>query len=503
MSLERDYLESAKRRLSPNSLYERLIQLDTKLIDAGFPELSDWWKRSFKDFYATNKRQLVLRVGRRGGKSSSLCRIAVAEALWGNHKIPAGDIGVVAIISVNKNQAAERIRTIEAILKAIKVPYRRAGDCIELQHRPVKLEVFAASVMASAGFTSICVIADECALWRNQEGSANPAEVILKFIRPTMATMPNARMFLSSSPFATLDAHHIAFEIGDSDQQIVRHAPTWVANPTLSEQDTHKLEPDHLEWLRQFAAVPMSAGSSAFFDAHAVDKAVDSSLFLPLKPTPGDAVSAGGDFAFRSDSSALAIAYRRGDIYIAAELLELRPEPNAPLKPSKVVETFAEVLKRHQCSFLVADNHYRQSIAEHLETYDLSFTIAPEGAKGNQEVFVRFRRLLHDGLIRLPKHDRLINQLKQVVSVPTAGGGLSIRQPRQQGGGHGDIVSALVLACFFAGGTQLEEVKPRYGTPEWRQWYNSPEQIQAREDQQIQREVEQLESDEDKPWWDA
>lgn len=503
MSLERDYLESAKRRLGGSQdFFTRYAQLDQRLVQAGFPPTSPWWCETIKEFYASRRRQLVIRAGRRGGKSSTLCRIAVAEALWGDFKIPPGDIGVVAIISVNKNQAIERIRTVEAILKALKVPHKRTGDCIELQHKAIKIEVFAASVMASAGFTAICVICDEMALWRNEATGANPAEQILAFLRPTMMTQRSAHMFLSSSPFSTLDAHHKEFVNGDTERSMVRYAPTWVANPTITEEETHAEEPDPIEWARQFKAIPMSAGSLAFFDPVAIERAIDESSILPLRTQPGSVVTVGADFGFRSDSSALAVAHRLGEVYRTAELLELRPGVDEPLKPSAVVRTFSDVMKQHGAEYLMADGHYRQSISEHLEENNLHFTNAPEGAKGNQEVYVRFRRLLLDGQVKLPKHERLINQLKQVVSMPTAGGGISIKQPRQSGGGHGDLVSALTLACYQRGGTDIKSTGKRFGSPEWRAWYNSPEQIQAREDALIAQEEEKLQAEVERPWWE-
>jgi G:T-mismatch repair DNA endonuclease (very short patch repair protein) len=214
-------------------------------------------------------------------------------------------------------------------------------------------------------------------------------------------------------------------------------------------------------------------------------------------------VTSGGDFGFRSDSSALAVTHRYGDIYTAAELVGLRPGIDEPLKPSIVVKQFATVLKQHGCDWLCADGHYRQSISEHLETENLHFVIAPEGAKGNQEVYVRFRRLLLDGQIRLPRHERLINQLKMVTSQPTAGGGISIRQPRATGGGHGDLVSALVLACYQRGGTEIKGTSIPFGTPAYWKEYNSRAAQDAREEQQIQREADELTRTDERAWWDA
>ena len=60
------------------------------------------------------------------------------------------------------------------------------------------------------------------------------------------------------------------------------------------------------------------------------------------------------------------------------------------------------------------------------------------------------KKLIHEGRIRLPNHPRLLSQLRSVVSKPTPGGGLTISIPRRRGQGHGDLVSAAVLAIWQA-----------------------------------------------------
>ena len=73
------------------SVFEQLIANEEVLSRKGFHKMSPWWKRSLKSFYAKEKAsRLVLRVGRRGGKSSTLCRVAVAEVMAGEHMVPAG-----------------------------------------------------------------------------------------------------------------------------------------------------------------------------------------------------------------------------------------------------------------------------------------------------------------------------------------------------------------------------------------------------------------------------
>ena len=111
---------------------------------------------------------------------------------------------------------------------------------------------------------------------------------------------------------------------------------------------------------------------------------------------------------------------------------------------------FAAVAARYGAKYVRADGHYRESISEHLQSSRLYLVPAPEGAVGKAESYQVARSLLLEGRVRLPKHERLLRQLREVVSRPTAGGGVSVSSPRWRTGGHGDIVSALVLALYDA-----------------------------------------------------
>jgi len=251
---------------------DALPRLDAKLQHAGFPPMSPWWATTLTDFYASGARQLVLRVGRRGGKSSSLCRVAVLEALYGEHHVPPGDVGIVGVVSVSRDEAAQRLRTIRAILDALRVKYRPVGDTIELAGRPIVFKVFTASVGGVVGGTWICALCDEVARWADTDTGANPAAEVLGSLRPTLATMPNAKLFLSSSPLGHLDAHARAFDLGDTSFQRAARATTWQANPTITEADTRALEPDERIWAREYAAIPQAATCAAF-DAVSIDAA--------------------------------------------------------------------------------------------------------------------------------------------------------------------------------------------------------------------------------------
>jgi phage FluMu gp28-like protein len=149
---------------------------------------------------------------------------------------------------------------------------------------------------------------------------------------------------------------------------------------------------------------------------------------------------------------------------IVAELLELRPSKGVALKPSEVIAKFAARMKAHGCSYGVGDAYYRESVTEHLLAHDLAYVEAPQHPA---DYFVRARQLMREGVVRLPDHTKLLQQLREVRAIPTSGGRMSIQQPRTAGG-HGDLASALCLAVYqIASAGVTPQVPPELGTEEW------------------------------------
>ncbi len=283
--------------MTRDGILERYEALDRALASAGFPATSPWWMATIARFLRSTAHRLVLRVGRRGGKSSTLCRLVVVLALFGEWTIPPGDVGVVAFVSVNRDEASQRIRTIEAILRALGVAFRPVDGGIELADRPLAFKTFACTVASVSGPTCVAIVGDEVAKWRNADTGANPADEVLAALRPTTATQPGAIEILSGSPLGTDDAHAKAFDEGDTAEQITAHAATWTANPTVSEETTRKLERDDRRWRREYAAIPQ-AGAASAFDSEIIDRAfrdVPPDLMHGERIGVIDAASGGGD----------------------------------------------------------------------------------------------------------------------------------------------------------------------------------------------------------------
>src|SRR5690606_30550968 len=127
------------------------------------------------------------------------------------------------------------------------------------------------------GFTAIAIFCDEVAHWRDDTGS-NPAREIVDKLAPAMATTsPSAFMLLASAPDSVNTYHHERFSSGDNEQQIVTHAPTWVANPSLTEEMCRQLAPTDRVFRREYAAEAQEQGSEPVFSKDAIMRALHRS----------------------------------------------------------------------------------------------------------------------------------------------------------------------------------------------------------------------------------
>lgn len=304
---------------------------------------------------------------------------------------------------------------------------------------------------------------EEFAFFRSEDFEVNDKEI---FTAVTPRILPGGQVIVSSTAWARTGLMYELFQKNWSHPEtcVTAMAPTVLLNPSKTADVEIERKRDPQNAAREFDCVFMDTDALGFFSHDAIERAVDKKLFLPLdKPPAGSEILIGADLGFRRDSSALVVVYKMATgEYKVAEVLELQPSLGEPLKPSFVVEQFARACKRHECSWLMADNHYRETIDEELAKQGLSYVPAPEGAKGKEEAHMQVKMLLNAGKIILPAHDKLIRQMKELTSRPTAGGGLSIQSPRRKAGdngtgGHGDILSALVLALCQKAGQKASE----------------------------------------------
>lgn len=405
------------------------------------------------------RRTIVAVCGRAGGKSYVLSalrmlHLALTVSLA---TLAPGEVAVALVVAPDKKTAGQVLRFALGAarqrpeLKRRIVSTTAEGFELKRDDGQVSIQVLAATRGGSAvrGRSYVGAVLDECAFFRDADsGVVNDAE-IYKAIIPRV--MQGGQIVLASTPWAELgllyDFHQRNH--GHPVDAVSVHAPTLLLRGDQETRDLVATEyaRDPMNAAREFGAEFMASAGEAFFDGEAIKQAIDETLILPA-PRAHLIASVGADMGFRSDSAAQVVTLRDDVRITVASVQELRPEKGKPLKPSEVVRQFAIVARGFEAAYVVADGHYRESIQEHLSEHGLELTMAPEGAKGKSDTYTAVRIKLNEGRIRLPNHERLIRQLKEVRARPVSGGGISIVSPRWRTGGHGDIVSAFVLAAW-------------------------------------------------------
>jgi hypothetical protein len=414
----------------------------------------------------TRARTVVVRAGGRGGKTSRLLAPKALHAAW-TVPVPLlgkGEEAYSILVAPSMRLAQQAFSFCRGYVEASPVLSRALVDGPTKEHltlrRPdgvrVRIEVFAAGRGGAQlrAKSLVSALFDEAAFFRDEgTGVVNDAELYRAVLQ---RIVPGGQAWLVTTPWLEgvgLVEETIAKDFGAHVHALCAVAPTRALNPFWDptgeiEADLRAQDPDAAA--REIDAVPMAGGSRAFFDANAITHAVDERRPLSLEPARGGVYGAGGDFAFKRNSSALCVVERRGDDYHLALLEEERPEPGTPLKPSAVCGRFGAELKRFSVGAVAADSHERDAVATELAAHNVSVVPAPEGQAGKAESYLFARRLLQEGRLHLPDHARLKRQLRDVISKPAPGGGLSISSPSKASGEHGDLVSALVVALWQA-----------------------------------------------------
>jgi hypothetical protein len=405
---------------------ERFWRMDAQLAAAGFAPISPWWREQTERFIralvaapqgkpanwpdkSPTLRRLVIRAGRRAGKSSTLARLAVAWAWFGPWHVPLGDIGVVAFVSVSKDEAGARLRTIGTILETLGLEHDPRTDEVELlEGRPVLFKVFAATTRAAVGFTAILVIGDEAARWESRDTAANPAGEVFGSLAPTLATQRYGFTVACSSPWGADDWHAQRFDEGDTDHQLVSFAPTWVANPTISEEQTHAFEPDDRVWSREYAAEPGQTVSAAF-DTADVD-ACFGRTWSGLTSGPGFVAT---------DPSSL-----RGDAYTylcgretdASELVVREVggwsgDAQRKTAMADIVAAIAARARKWETRIVYADQREEAALRALFAQQHVAYESFAWTEASKDEAVMLLRRLMRERRVYLPEHAELKREL--------------------------------------------------------------------------------------------
>lgn len=455
-------------------MIDNLRALDKMLVGNGHHSLSPFWWESIEHAYNSNTHQHVFRVGRQGGKTKCLERIAVLEAIYGEHNVKAGSVGTVLIVSADMGQAREFIVNCGMILQDLGIkPDRESVEYLgfrNLRGERRAIRARAASIRGVVSMTAVCVILDEVARWQDDERGGKLADDVLRSVRATMITQrKTAHLWMISSPMGETDIHAIEFAKGDDGKQTTHFAPTWVANPSITEAEARDFARDDREFKREYAAIPMGDVEHGFYPYDDLVKASDPAReAAPETITPAHHYVIACDPGFLHDCFAVAVSHPEmrddGPHVVLDGYVELRGA-NGYTSPEYAISYVCALRKQLPGGFAVlGDQASAAVLAEAFARKGVMYVVQPWSPLSLMEKHGTTRALLADSRLHLPKFGALQKQMAKLGVKLTA----SQQETIASADGHiGDAASACVLAIAEAHAhlpMTIDQVKSTFNT---------------------------------------
>jgi hypothetical protein len=401
-------------------------------------------------------RELWCNIGRRSGKSFMAAVIAVFLAILFNYRkyLNVGERGVVQCLAADRSQASVIFNYIRGVLH--EVPFfkqfieREYTERLDLNNG-ISIEVMACSFRSIRGRSPVCAIFDEIAFWKVE--GANPDREILAAVRPGMATIPNSKLIVISSPYAKFGVLYETYRDyhGTDDKDIlVWSAPTTVMNPTIDQgfiDKESKKDPAAAasEWYGEFRK-----DIETFLSREALEAVIVPGCY-ELPPLEGIAYKAFCDPAGGSGKDSYALAISHYDHKNKIRVLDLVRAAKPPFSPAGVTAEFSKILKSYNLHEITGDRWGGEFPREAFLKNGISYRVAD---KPKSDLYRDFLPLVNSGKVELLDNKKLKSQLLGLERKTARSGKDSIDHgPR----GHDDCANA-AAGCL----TSLQEGDPNF-----------------------------------------
>jgi hypothetical protein len=239
--LDLDTVSEEAARFAPGP-FGFLLWVDAQSVLASIPPLSPWWRWSLGGFYSSGKRWALYDVGRGGGKSTSLEKVAGSDTYFEPRVVPPSQMWSWPFISTNIGDAARRIRGLAAIYRALGLPVIGEGDgsgskakegikisyaqpahidLVDVRGNAVQLVSLAGTIGNVSGPSTIGGTIDEAAKLYDRAENANPLTEVIASFTQTFRARKGIRAICSSSSFEPEGTHFELVMQGDTETNYV------------------------------------------------------------------------------------------------------------------------------------------------------------------------------------------------------------------------------------------------------------------------------------------
>nr|BDD44417.1 hypothetical protein 2 [Pseudomonadaceae bacterium]BDD44423.1 hypothetical protein 7 [Pseudomonadaceae bacterium] len=403
-------------------------------------------------------REAAFICGRRSGKSDKLAsNVAIYEAFFRDHNLSPGETGVVLLLAQNMRQAKVVKGYIEGKIRKSPILQRHvvANRAQELElDNGITIAIHPSSFRSIRGLSVVCCICDEIAFWWTEDAYANPDTEVVRAARPAMATFPNAKLLMVSSPYTMSGVLWDAWRKRDQDTgTLVWHAPTRLMNPTVPQRflDREK-DRDPENYRREYQAEFTDAVSS-FLSAEAIQACVVPGRTELEPDRKKHHYIAAIDAAFRGDRFTACIAHYDNDRdrVVVDALRGWQGSRSSPVRlTQEVIPELKALDKRYGFRVVHADQFGAEPLKELFTGAYLYFEEHPFTNASKADLYGRLRTKINERNIELLDHEDSLKELRGLELENLPGGTVRIGHA-----GHGrardDYADAIALAVSEVG----------------------------------------------------
>jgi hypothetical protein len=397
---------------------------------------------------------LTVVAGARSGKDSRIGSVVLLyEALFGSwpSALHRGETAVFPLVAADLRGTRVAFDYLKGYLLGSSVLRHEVADVLAQEltlTNGARIPCFPYRVAALRGWSIPCAVLGETAFWRVEGRADVDREVFASVERGTVA-FPHSLIVLLSSPWRRAGLLWDTFTATfgqESPDTLTWQASTDVMNPGLLAKLTRHRGRDPQRYRRDFGAEFLADDATAFPSAWIEAAVVRGRGDLP--PQPGVTYAAGVDTSGGGgDTFALVVAHQESgkDGRKGRVLVDLVCGwRNVRNRLTAVVQEIARLVKPYGIVRVTGDKYGASWVKERFLEAGLLYQDAPQDTS---QTLQETEPLLAGGLIELPDHKDLTQELLGLERTLHPGGRVTIQHPP---GRHDDYSAALARAVQAA-----------------------------------------------------
>jgi hypothetical protein len=289
----------------------------------------------------------------------------------------------------------------------------------------------------------VAIVCDEIAHWAFDEDAANPADEVLAALRPSMATVRNAKLIKISTPYIKSGVLWDEYQRRGELDYPIWQLTTFDLNPTLTPEMLGSERQHGEEYFRREYMAEFTDSISGWVPAEILNPCIARSR-QQLPRQEGQNYIAAIDPATRGHNFALVILHQVPDGTVVVDLVRVwTGSTKIPLPFEGVLNEIKTILDSYGISSAIGDQFHCDAIQQYLQKIGVWYDVHVFGPQTRAQIFSGLKHLMVQGKIEILDDKPLLQQLRNLTEERSDRGQIDIRPSS----GKDDQAVALALAA--------------------------------------------------------